>query len=48
MLQTCNLAKYGIKHRLIVKHQNDSIDFQFNYIELQKALNINKSKTIKQ
>ena len=38
MLQTCNLAKHGIKHRLIVKHQNDSIDFQFNYIELQKKL----------
>jgi hypothetical protein len=48
MLQICDLTKLGIKQRLIIEHQNDSIDFQFNYNELQEAININNPNIIRQ
>ena len=47
ILNVCNLVKYGIKHRLIVEHENDSTDFQFDYNEIQEAINIYNPKFIK-
>lgn len=47
ILQACKLTKSGITLRWIVEHQNDSIDFSFNYHELQYAISKNNPNIIK-